>query len=124
MTTGLPRMLGWILRIGFFALVLWFALKNTTPVPLRLTETLRWDGVPLILIMLGCLVLGALAAAAALAPSLLRNRRPAPVPAPAPESARVIAAAERSADELANAARNAGAGGQVEDDAAYAQRRR
>jgi putative membrane protein len=117
-------MLGWMIRIAFFALVLWFALKNTTPVPLRLTESLRWDGVPLILIMLGCLVIGALAAAAALAPALLRNRRQAPAQAPAPESARVIAAAERSADELANAARNAGAGGQVEDDAAYAHRRR
>ncbi|MFN9807337.1 MAG: DUF1049 domain-containing protein [Betaproteobacteria bacterium] len=117
-------MLGWMIRIAFFALVLWFALKNTTPVPLRLTESLRWDGVPLILIMLGCLVLGAFAAAAALAPLLLRTRRQAPAQAPAPASARVIAAAERSADELANAARNAGAGGQVEDDAAYAQRRR
>lgn len=117
-------MLGWITRIAFFALVLWFALKNTTPVPLRLTESLRWDGVPLILIMLGCLLIGALAAAAALAPSLLRNRRRAPAPAPAAESARVIAAAERSADELASAARNAGAGGQVEEEAAYAQRRR
>lgn len=117
-------MLSWFLRIGFFTLVLWFALKNTTPVPLRLTESLRWEAVPLILIMLGCLVIGALAAAAAMAPSLLRNRRPAPASAPVPESARVIAAAERSADELASAARNAGAGGQVEDDVAYAQRRR
>jgi uncharacterized integral membrane protein len=117
-------MLGWMIRIAFFALVLWFALKNTTPVPLRLTESLRWDAVPLIIIMLGCVLLGALAAAAALAPALLRNRRGAAPAAPAPESARVIKAAERSADELASAARNAGAGGQVEDDAAYAQRRR
>jgi uncharacterized integral membrane protein len=27
------RLLAWIVKLGFFLLVLWFSLKNTTPVP-------------------------------------------------------------------------------------------
>ncbi len=48
------NVIAWLLRLLFFLAVLWFALKNTMPVTLRLTETLRWDAVPLVVVMLGC----------------------------------------------------------------------
>lgn len=113
--------LGWFIRLVFFALVLWFALKNTTPVPLRFTETLRYDGVPLIVIILGCFVLGVIAGAAALAPRLLRLRRQAQaVQRDATKAAAAaLAAAERHGDELASAARNAGAAGQLDADTRF-----
>ncbi|MCX7901211.1 MAG: lipopolysaccharide assembly protein LapA domain-containing protein, partial [Burkholderiaceae bacterium] len=71
------KVIAWLLRLLFFLLVLWFALKNTTPVPVRITERIVWDGVPLIVVMLACLLIGALAMAAALAPRLMRLRRQA-----------------------------------------------
>lgn len=113
--------LGWFIRLVFFALVLWFALKNTTPVPLRFTETLRYDGVPLIVIILGCFVLGVIAGAAALAPRLFRLRRQAQaVQRDATKAAAAaLAAAERHGDELASAARNAGAAGQLDADTRF-----
>ena len=52
------RLLAWMVKIGFFLLVLWFALKNTTPVPVRLTSTMTWEHVPLILVMLVCIAVG------------------------------------------------------------------
>lgn len=114
------QLLGWLLRFAFFALVLWFALKNTTPVPLRLTETLRWEGVPLILIILGCLVVGVLAGAAALAPKLFRLRRQVAQLSNQATRAQVAeAAAERYNDRLASAARDAGAAGQLDADTQY-----
>jgi uncharacterized integral membrane protein len=114
------QLLGWLLRFAFFALVLWFALKNTTPVPLRLTETLRWEGVPLILIILGCLVVGVLAGAAALAPRLFRLRRQVAQLSNQATRAQVAeAAAERYNDRLASAARDAGAAGQLDADTQY-----
>ena len=69
------KAIAWLIRLVFFLLVLWFALKNTTPVPVRLTEKVVWNDVPLIVVMLVCLVIGALAGAAALAPRLFRGRR-------------------------------------------------
>ena len=114
------QLLAWLVRLAFFALVLWFALKNTTPVPLRLTETLYWDGVPLILVILACLVVGVLAGAAALAPRLFRMRRQ--VAALSSHVTRVQvaeAAADRNNDRLASAARNAGAAGQLDGDTQF-----
>ncbi len=111
------RSFAWLARLAFFALALWFALQNTTPVPLYLTDTLRWDDVPLILIIVGCLAIGVLAGAAAMAPSLFRLRRQlkaaAGRTAVAPPAA---AAAARDGDRLASAARNAGAAGQLDGD--------
>jgi len=114
------QLIGWLIRLAFFAVVLWFALKNTTAVPLRLTETLRWDGVPLILIILGCLVIGVLAGAAALAPKVFRLRRQ--VAALSSQTSRETvaeAAAERYNDRLASAARDAGAAGQLDADTQF-----
>ncbi len=114
------QLLGWLLRLAFFAVVLWFALKNTTPVPLRFSETLRYDGVPLILIILGCLVVGVIAGAAALAPRLFRLRRQVAALSSRATRAQVAeAAAERYNDQLAEAARNAGAAGQLDADTQY-----
>ena len=114
------QLLAWLIRFAFFAVVLWFALKNTTPVPLQLTETLRWDGVPLILVIIACLVIGVLAGAAALAPRLFRLRRQVAALSSQATRAKVAeAAAERYNDQLASAARNAGAAGQLDGDTQF-----
>ena len=110
------NVIAWLLRLLFFLAVLWFSLKNTMPVTVRLTETLRWDEVPLVLVMLGCLLVGMLLGAAALAPRLYRLHRRAaaagsgerrPHAAPATE-------AEVGGDRLANVARRAGAVGELD----------
>jgi uncharacterized integral membrane protein len=100
------RIVGWIVKLGFFLLVLWFALKNTAPVPVRLTSTLTLDHVPLILVMLACLALGALLGALALALPIYRMRREVSA---LRRQAPVEAAADASGDRLAQAARDAGA---------------
>jgi putative membrane protein len=69
------RLLGWLVKLGFFLLVLWFALKNTTPVPLHLTSTATWSEVPLIVIMIACVAVGALLGALSLAVPIYRIRR-------------------------------------------------
>jgi lipopolysaccharide assembly protein A len=108
--------LAWLLRLLFFLVILWFALKNTMPVTVRLTETLRWDEVPLVLVMLGCLLVGMLLGAMALAPRLYRMHRRA-------AAAQLGAQRVRSAppedvdvggDRLANVARRAGAVGELD----------
>jgi uncharacterized integral membrane protein len=114
------KAIAWLIRLVFFLLVLWFALKNTTPVPVRLTEKVVWNDVPLIVVMLVCLVIGALAGAAALAPRLFRgrrrqSRRERDLLA---ESATTIQQ-EVPADRLADAARNIGAVGQLDADTRF-----
>lgn len=69
------RLLAWIVRLGFFLLLLWFSLKNTTPVPVRLTSSVMWENVPLIMVMLTCVAMGALLGALALALPIYRMRR-------------------------------------------------
>jgi len=110
------NVIAWLLRLLFFLAVLWFALKNTMPVTVRLSENLHWDGVPLVLVMLGCLLVGMLLGAMALAPRLYRlHRRAAALDsgerrmraAPPPQ-------AEVGGDRLANVARRAGAVGELD----------
>jgi uncharacterized integral membrane protein len=110
------NVLAWLLRLLFFLAVLWFALKNTMPVTVRLTETLRWDEVPLVLVMLGCLLLGMLLGAIALAPRLYRLHRRAALADSGQRRARAapIAEAEAGGDRLANVARRAGAVGELD----------
>jgi uncharacterized integral membrane protein len=99
-------LLAWTIRIGFFLLVLWFALKNTTPVPVRLTSSLTWDHVPLILVMLACIALGALLGALSLAVPIYRMRREVAIlrqQSPVPSSA------ETAGDRMTSAARQSGA---------------
>ena len=61
------KLLAWLVKLGFFLLVLWFALKNTTPVPVRFSADFALDRVPLIVVMLICVAVGALLGALALA---------------------------------------------------------
>jgi uncharacterized integral membrane protein len=69
------RLVAWLVKLGFFLLVLWFALKNTTPVPVRFSAELVLERVPLIVVMLICVAVGALAGAIALALPIYRMRR-------------------------------------------------
>jgi putative membrane protein len=69
------RLLAWLVRLGFFLLVLWFALKNTTPVPVRFSADFTLDRVPLIVVMLICVAAGALLGALALALPIYKMRR-------------------------------------------------
>ena len=69
------KLLAWLVKLGFFLLVLWFALKNTTPVPVRFTADFTIDRVPLIVVMLICVAVGALLGALALALPIYRMRR-------------------------------------------------
>jgi lipopolysaccharide assembly protein A len=115
------KAIAWLIRLVFFLLVLWFALKNTTPVPVRLTERVVWNDIPLIVVMLVCLVIGALAGAAALAPSLFRRRRRVSrrEREMLADTATTIQPGELPADRLADAARNIGAVGQLDADTRF-----
>jgi uncharacterized integral membrane protein len=114
------KAIAWLVRLVFFLLVLWFALKNTTPVPVRLTEKVVWNDVPLIVVMLACLLLGALGGALALAPRLLRGRRRgARSEGASPAAATTIQPGELPGDRLADAARNIGAVGQLDADTRF-----
>lgn len=100
------RLLEWLVKLGFFLLVLWFALKNTTPVPVRFSADIAWDGVPLILVMLVCVAIGALLGALTLALPIYRMRREVTrLRSTAPLQPTPEAAAER----VASAARQSGA---------------
>jgi uncharacterized integral membrane protein len=98
------KLLAWLVKLGFFLLVLWFALKNTTPVPVRFTTDFTLDRVPLIVVMLICIAVGALLGALALALPIYRMRREvarlrATTPAPAEPDAiaeRGLSAARQS----------------------------
>ena len=69
------KLLAWLVKLGFFLLVLWFALKNTTPVPVRFSADFSLDRVPLIVVMLICVAVGALLGALALALPIYKMRR-------------------------------------------------
>lgn len=115
------KAIAWLIRLVFFLLVLWFALKNTTPVPVRLTEQFVWNDVPLIVVMLACFVVGAIGGAAALAPLLLRRRRRLAQRErkARDEFATTTRPTELPADRLADAARNIGAVGQLDADTRF-----
>lgn len=110
------NIVAWLLRLLFFLAVLWFALKNTMPVTVRLTETLRWEGVPLVVVMLGCLLVGMLLGAMALAPRLYRLHRRAAAAGSGETRLRAAppADADLGGDRLANVARSAGAVGDID----------
>jgi uncharacterized integral membrane protein len=110
------NVLAWLLRLLFFLAILWFALKNTMPVSVRLTETLVWDGVPLVLVMLACLLVGMLLGAMALAPRLFRLHRRAAAAEGGEQRVRAapLAEPEPGGDRLAHVARRAGAVGEID----------
>lgn len=67
------KLVAWIIRIVLFALLFVLALRNTADVSLQLFFDAVWRA-PLILILLAAFGLGILAALAALAPVLMRQR--------------------------------------------------
>jgi lipopolysaccharide assembly protein A len=67
--------IGWLLRVVFFVLALWFALQNDVPVTLHLSPTHDWNEVPLVFVILLCFIAGAVAGMLALVPHMLRQRR-------------------------------------------------
>jgi uncharacterized integral membrane protein len=67
----------WLGRFVFFLLMLVLALENNITVPLRVTATLHWQDVPLMIIILICFVAGVLAGTLALLPRLVRLSRAA-----------------------------------------------
>ena len=69
------KLAAWLLKLGFFLLELWFALKNTTPVPVRFSADIAWEHVPLIVVMLACVALGALLGALSLSLPIYKMRR-------------------------------------------------
>ena len=69
------RYLVWLLRLVVFVVILLFALKNTGPVDVGFFGDYVVTGVPLIVVMLVMLVLGALMGWLITLPSLLKHRR-------------------------------------------------
>jgi uncharacterized integral membrane protein len=67
-------LIGWLLRLVFFVLALWFALQNTDPVLLHLGPNHFWT-VQLVVVILTCFIAGALAMWVALVPYMLKQRR-------------------------------------------------
>ena len=100
------KLAAWLLKLGFFLLVLWFALKNTTPVPVRLNSELVWEHVPLIVVMLICVAIGALMGALALALPIYKMRREV---AQLRRSTPTVSGPESSSERMASAARQSGA---------------
>ena len=99
------KLAAWLLKLGFFLLVLWFALRNTTPVPVRFSSELAWD-VPLIVVMLVCVALGALLGALALSLPIYKMRREV---AQLRRLSPLPSTSESSSERMANAARQSGA---------------
>ncbi len=100
------KLAAWVVKLVFFLLVLWFALQNTTPVPVRLNSELVWEHVPLIVVMLVCVALGALLGALALSLPIYKMRREV---AQLRRSNPQPANAESSDERMARAARQSGA---------------
>lgn len=68
------RLLSWLLRAGLFLLLLLFALKNADPVTLRFFFDRSWH-VPLVLLLLGFLLLGAVLGLLACMARIFAERR-------------------------------------------------
>lgn len=100
----------WLFRLAFFLFVLWFALQNTALVPLHLSSS--ESEVPLVVVILACFVVGALAGMAALVPYLLRQRKRISVLTRS-MSERTVAP-DVAAENLTDVARRVGAVGGLE----------
>ena len=68
------RILTWAIRLVVFVLLVAFAARNVEPVTLRFYFDLALQA-PLVLVLFGCFVLGALFGVSALLTTLLRQRR-------------------------------------------------
>ena len=114
-------LIGWLLRLIFFLLALWFALQNTAPVPLRLSPTRGWNEVPLVVVILACFIAGAVAGMLALVPHLLRQRRRIALLARA--AGEQAAAPDIAAESLTDVARRVGAVGGLDAETTRTRRR-
>jgi putative membrane protein len=104
-------LIGWLLRLVFFVVALWFALQNTDPVQLHV-PAYGVSQVPLVIVILGCFVAGAVAGMVALVPHLLRQRRRVALLLRAADQQRV--APEAVTESLTDVARQVGAVGGLE----------
>jgi uncharacterized integral membrane protein len=68
------RILTWAIRLAVFLLLVAFAAKNVEPVKLQFYFDLALQA-PLVLVLFGCFVLGALFGVLALLTTVLRQRR-------------------------------------------------
>jgi lipopolysaccharide assembly protein A len=68
------RVLTWAIRLAIFLFLLAFAARNTDPVTLRFYFDLAWQ-MPLVALLLGFFVAGALLGVAAAIGVLIRQRR-------------------------------------------------
>jgi putative membrane protein len=104
-------LIGWLLRLLFVVLVLWFALQNMDPVQLHLTASQSHE-VPLVVVILLCFIAGAVAGIVALVPHLLRQRRRIAVLTRS--AVQQAATREVAAESLTDVARRVGAVGGLE----------
>jgi len=68
------RVLTWAIRLAIFLFLLAFAARNTDPVTMRFYFDLAWQ-IPLVWLLLGFFVVGALLGVAAAIGVLIRQRR-------------------------------------------------
>jgi len=68
------KLLNWALRLVVLALLVVFAVQNSEPVSLTLLPGVSWQ-LPLVVVILFCLAVGALCGALAMAAPLYRQRR-------------------------------------------------
>ena len=107
-------LIGWLLRLVFFILVLWFALQNTDPVPLHLGPDEGWSRVPLVVVILVCFIAGAVAGIVALVPQLLKQRRRIAALSRSSSLPQPVVAPEPATESLTDVARRVGAVGGLE----------
>lgn len=110
------RVIGWLLGAAYFVVVLMFALKNGTLIPVRITNSIVWNDVPLVVLILSCFFAGVIAGWFAWVPGVLKLRRQLAVLERRSRRADTLELAERRTDRLADAARNAGAIGDLDAD--------
>jgi uncharacterized integral membrane protein len=110
------RVIGWLFGAAYFVAVLMFALKNSTLVPVRFSNTIVWNDVPLVVLILSCFFAGVIAGWFAWVPQVLKLRRQFAVLERKSHRANTLDLADRRTDRLADAARNAGAIGDLDAD--------
>jgi len=114
-------LIGWLLRLVFFVLVLWFALQNTVSVTLHIPARGDTD-VPLVVVILACFVAGAAAGVLALVPHLFRQRRRIAALTRAAREQQPVGSAP-TPDAIPDVARRVGAVGGLETTEVRARRR-
>jgi len=110
------RLIGWVLGTVYFLGVLLFALKNNMQVPVYLTKNMAWDGVPLVVLILTSFFAGVIAGWFAWVPRVMRLRKQLRSVLRQTRKASASETPERRADRIADAARSAGAVGDMDAD--------